>query len=90
MSSRPAIGLNWFLKYQDQTFPQDSVILRGKPVLAPKYYLKKTDEVTRKKVLAKRKADEDGVVRPELSSEELRHRKTILAARQRERKRGKV
>ena len=38
MSLKPAIGLNWYKKYQKDVYPHDYVILRGTKVKPPKYY----------------------------------------------------
>lgn len=38
MSRRPGLGKNWLLKYTDDVFPKDSVIIRGKRTNVPKYY----------------------------------------------------
>jgi len=40
MSLKPAIGHEWWLKYSDDTFPDDSVIMRDQAIPAPKRYLK--------------------------------------------------
>lgn len=38
MSRRPGIGAGWFHRFQDDVFPSDEVIVRGKAVKPPKYY----------------------------------------------------
>lgn len=37
-SKRPAIGLEWFLKYGKEVYPDDRVIFNGKEYKPPKYY----------------------------------------------------
>lgn len=41
MSRRPGIAHNWFEKYKSDVFPRDEVIVRGKSVPPPKFYLQK-------------------------------------------------
>ena len=38
MSLKPAIGLNWYKKYQSDVYPHDYVVLRGQKIKPPKYY----------------------------------------------------
>lgn len=38
MSRRPGIGKGWFEKYKTDCYPSDSVVMRGKEFLPPKYY----------------------------------------------------
>lgn len=45
MSRRPGIGLHWLLKYQEQTYDHDRVVLRGKEMPPPKYYDKKLEQL---------------------------------------------
>lgn len=37
-SKRPAIGLEWFLKYGREVYPADIVVMNGKEYKPPKYY----------------------------------------------------
>lgn len=37
-SKRPAIGLEWFLKYGREVYPADRVVMNGKEYKPPKYY----------------------------------------------------
>lgn len=39
MSLRPGIGYDWFKKYTDDVFPDDFVIIKGKKIGTPRYYL---------------------------------------------------
>lgn len=39
MSRRPGIGKRWFQKYKGDVFPDDSVIIRGRELKPPKFYL---------------------------------------------------
>lgn len=43
MSRRPGIGSDWFSKFKSDVFPSDSVILRGKEVKPPKFYLSRLE-----------------------------------------------
>ena len=38
MSRKPGIGKTWIDKYMDEVYPDDSVIVNGKPSRPPKYY----------------------------------------------------
>lgn len=38
MSRRPGIGYKWLVKYQDDVYPSDSVVVRGVACKPPKYY----------------------------------------------------
>lgn len=38
MSRRPGIGHAWFLKYVDDVYPHDYVVIDGRKMLPPKYY----------------------------------------------------
>ena len=38
MSRRPGIGSTWFAKYQNDIYPDDHVIIDGKPKRVPSYY----------------------------------------------------
>lgn len=40
-SRRPGIGKNWLDKYQDDIFPKDFVVIRGKKSKVPKFYNRK-------------------------------------------------
>lgn len=39
MSRRPGIGKGWLNKYESDVFPRDEVVMRGKMMKPPKYYL---------------------------------------------------
>lgn len=57
MSTRPGIGYSWFKQYAQDVFPSDTVIVRGKESLPPKYYLRKLAEESpkaQKRITAKR------------------------------------
>ncbi len=45
MSLKPGIGGDWFKRYQTDVFPDDFVIINGKKVGTPKYYLKLLERV---------------------------------------------
>lgn len=60
MSLRPGIGARWFDKYNQDVFPSDRVIARGRPILPPRYYdklLERLDEATHSRVKSKRNTD---------------------------------
>jgi hypothetical protein len=44
MSRRPGIGKGWLEKYWDDVFPDDFVVVRGKQMRVPKYYLNSLEE----------------------------------------------
>lgn len=39
MSRRPGIGRDWFMHYKDDVYEHDSVIIRGKELKPPRYYM---------------------------------------------------
>lgn len=43
MSRRPGIGKNWYQKYKKEVFPEDHVVLRGKELKPPKFYLQQLE-----------------------------------------------
>lgn len=45
MSRRPGIGLEWFNKYREQTYNDDTVVIRSQETRPPKYYDKKLEEL---------------------------------------------
>lgn len=58
MSRRPGIGKNFFDKYKKDIFSEDFVIIRGKKMKPPKFYMGQyeiTDPEKAKKIKAKRK-----------------------------------
>lgn len=44
MSRRPGLGKTWFEKYQDDVYPADEVVVRGKTLKPPRYYDKLLQE----------------------------------------------
>lgn len=58
MSRRPGIGLGWFEKFKDETYRDDSVVVRGREMKPPKYYDKKMEEVD-EQIIAMVKADRE-------------------------------
>jgi len=38
MSRRPGIGDGWLKKYKTDVYPDDHVIINGKPIKVPKFY----------------------------------------------------
>jgi len=60
MSRRPGIGKGWFEKFYRETFPLDKIVLRGKELKPPKFYLGQFEIINpalHEKVKAIRKAD---------------------------------
>lgn len=58
MSRRPGIGKGWSEKFMDDVFPDDFVVLRGKKLRPPNYYLgqlEKVDPETHARIKAKRR-----------------------------------
>lgn len=51
MSRRPGIGRDFFLKFKDDIYPDDFVLLKGKKLRPPKYYDKIYDDISPKKML---------------------------------------
>lgn len=58
MSRRPGIGTAWFEKYKADAFPSDFLIVDGKKVQPPRFYLDKLheEEITKIKRARKRKS----------------------------------
>lgn len=59
MSNRPGIGYDWYQKYKSDVFPNDFVIIRGKPTSPPRYYyqiLERENPDLAAEVKARRKA----------------------------------
>jgi len=58
MSTRPAIGKRWFIRYQDDYFPSDHIVVDGKKFAVPPYYfklLKEREEETAKQIKKSRR-----------------------------------
>lgn len=58
MSRRPGIGKGWLEKYKDETYRNDSIIIRGMEVQPPKFYdnqVEKIDEIKMRRRLKARK-----------------------------------
>lgn len=56
-SRNPGLGAAWFDKYKAEVFPSDFLILDGRRVPVPRYYLNRLAEDERAAVQAQRKAD---------------------------------
>lgn len=56
MSRRPGIGTSWFERFKTDAFPSDYLIVDGKKVKPPKFYLDKLEEEEAKPVKRERKA----------------------------------
>lgn len=48
MSLRPAIGAKWFAKYHPDVFPSDNIIINGRKVRTPRFYLKLLESMDKK------------------------------------------
>ena len=59
MSRRPGIGLNWLKLYGEETYRDDSVICRGRPMKPPRYYDEKYEETDPEAVEDVRRARRD-------------------------------
>lgn len=62
MSRRPGIGKAWFEKFRSDVFPHDRVVVRGKQMKPPKYYLselEKEDPAAHAAIKAERKENVD-------------------------------
>lgn len=44
MSRRPGLGTSWFLKYRDDVYPDDFVVIGGKKFRPPKFYDKQLEK----------------------------------------------
>lgn len=51
------LGSSWFDKFKDDCFPSDFLVVEGKQLRVPQYYLKKLDELEKQKIKRKRKAN---------------------------------
>jgi len=89
MSRRPGIGDGWIKKYQSDVYPDDHVIINGRPVKAPKFYDKKlelTDPTLYAKTVAKRK--ERAINDPNNTPDRLAVREKCKLAKAKQLKRG--
>lgn len=64
MSRNPAIGLNWYRQFKEETYPADDVVIRGRQMKPPKFYDKQLceeelEEVKRARIRHARKHLED-------------------------------
>ncbi|MCU0790688.1 MAG: hypothetical protein MUE79_06520 [Nitratireductor sp.] len=55
MSRKPGIGAGWFERFACDAFPSDFLIVDGKRVSVPRYYLNKLAEVERASVVQRRR-----------------------------------
>jgi hypothetical protein len=55
MSRMPGIGSAWFDKFQSDAFPSDFLVVDGRKVPVPSYYLRKLDEAAQAAITAKRR-----------------------------------
>lgn len=82
MSRRPGLGTNWFDNFAAETFPSDFLIVDGRKVRPPAYYLRRLDESGQEKIKRARKR---AAVKPEArwnsTPERLAVREEVHAAR---------
>lgn len=83
MSLKPGIGAEWFDKYKSDCIPRDAVILEGRSVPIPRYFLDRLSEDERSEY-ALRQFAKHGNVWPEIdgesSPERLRVREAVARA----------
>lgn len=81
MSRRPGIGAAWLDKFLTDTYPSDSVVMRGKEMLPPPFYdkiLEKVDPDLFKRIKQERKQNAgDFYDNPDNHSRRLLDRKTV-------------
>lgn len=82
MSSRPGIGAAWFEKYADDAFPDDFVVVDGKKMPVPRYYLQKANELVRLGVKQQRRVRIGSIDPKELETRRMmtKHESGILRA----------
>lgn len=56
MSRMPGIGAAWFDRFKADAFPSDFLVVDGRKVPVPGYYLRKLDEAVQASITAKRRA----------------------------------
>jgi len=44
MSRRPGLGSGWYEKYKSEVFPSDEVVMNGKKIQPPKFYLSRLEQ----------------------------------------------
>ena len=55
MSRRPGLGTTWFEKFASDAFPSDFLIVDGRKVRPPGFYLRKLDEAAQQPIKRSRK-----------------------------------
>lgn len=55
MSRMPGIGATWFERFHREVFPSDFLVIDGRKVPVPSYYLRKLDDVEQAEVKARRR-----------------------------------
>ena len=80
MSRRPGIGTGWLELYKDEVSAHDSVIVNGKEVQPPEFYIDKLPEEEREKVKAKRLKAQKNTDGAERSLSRLRVKEEVKTA----------
>lgn len=80
MSRRPGIGAGWFERYASEVFPDDEVIVRGRPCKPPRYYDERLSEGELSALKARRFSDGMRSI-SERGKARLRVRETCAKAR---------
>jgi len=81
MSRMPGLGTGWFDKYKSDCFPSDYLIVDGKHVPVPLYYLKKLDEEDQASIKKQRRREAAQTDREERSDARRYVKATVRDAR---------
>lgn len=82
MSRRPGLGMGWFNRFASDAFPSDFLVVDGRKVRPPQFYLSKMDEGTQEAIKRRRKARAvQPAQRANSTSERLAVRKEVFEAR---------
>ena len=89
MSRRPGIGQSFFEKFRSDMFPSDQVVVNGRPVSMPRYYVKQLSEEEAKAISRQRRAN-SLVYKPHKTNRRRHDRVIVRDARISNLKRDKV
>lgn len=56
MSRRPGLGASWFERFKGDAFPSDFLVVDGRKVPVPGYYLRKLEDAEKASISARRRA----------------------------------